>query len=117
MDLAERSINSATWNFTANLIIIPVGIVQSILLARLLPVEYFGIVAGVIALITLVNQFFQFGLESAYMHRTTQTEDEIHALNVLYTLRFLLSSARVVFLLLIGLIFFASSSNDDDSVV
>jgi O-antigen/teichoic acid export membrane protein len=106
MSLAQRSVSSVTWNVATNLIILPVGLVQSILLARLLPVEYFGIYAGVIALTELVNQIFEFGLNDAFIHRAPETENEEHAVNVLFTLRFVFYAARAALLLAVAFVLF-----------
>ena len=46
MDLAKRSLFSISWNFLANLAVNGVAFVRAILLARLLPVNVFGIYAG-----------------------------------------------------------------------
>jgi O-antigen/teichoic acid export membrane protein len=106
MGLAKRSINSATWNTISNLIGLPVGLAQSIILARLLPIEYFGIYAGVFALIVLVNHVFEFGVGTAYLHRSAETEDEIHSINVLFSLRLILYTARMgVYLVLAFFVF------------
>ena len=107
MGLAKRSINSATWNAISNMIVLPIGLAQSIILARLLPIEYFGIYAGVIALITVVNQLFDFGVGTAYLHRSSETEDEIHSINVLFSLRLILFTARMGVYLILAFLFFS----------
>jgi len=48
------------------IISLPVGFVQSILLARLLPVDVFGVVAGMTSLATLSGAVFEFGLAAAF---------------------------------------------------
>ena len=107
MSLARRSINSVAWNSVANLFTLPIGLIQSILLARLLPVEYFGIHGGVLALMVLINQLFEFGLATAFLHRSPETEDEGRAVDVLFTLRFILYTLRFLTLLALGLALFS----------
>jgi len=109
MNVAKRSIDSVTWNLLSNLIILPIGFIHSIILARFLPVEYFGIFGGVVALVILVTRFFDFGLTPSFLHRSNETEDEFKAIENLFTLRLLLSSIQVLFLITIGVIFFSGS--------
>ena len=58
--LARRSVRAVTWNAIANFIKLPISWIQSVILARLLPVDYFGIVAGMTAVIVLSKTFFSF---------------------------------------------------------
>ena len=109
MSLAERSINSAAWNVVANIVKLPVGLIHTILLARLLSVELFGIYGGVMALIAIINPFFDLGMTSAYLHRAKETEDEELALRVLFSMRFILDSLQTILLLIIANIFFGDT--------
>jgi O-antigen/teichoic acid export membrane protein len=104
--LAQRSITSVSWNAAAMIISLPIGFVQSILLARLLPVAVFGIVAGMTSLATLSGAIFEFGLAAAYIHRSPETEDEEQATRVFFTLRVLFGLAWAVCLVVIAVIFF-----------
>jgi O-antigen/teichoic acid export membrane protein len=105
MSLAKRSVTSVAWNSIANLTRIPIGIVQTIILARYLPVEYFGIYAGMSAMVSITGTFFDFGLVSAFFHRCTYTEDEEKAAAILFTLRFITSFIWAISLCMFGLIF------------
>jgi O-antigen/teichoic acid export membrane protein len=105
MSLAKRSVTSVAWNSIANLTRIPIGIVQTIILARYLPIEYFGIYAGMSAMVSITGTFFDFGLVSAFFHRCTYTEDEEKAAAILFTLRFITSFIWAISLCMFGLIF------------
>ena len=104
MSLANRSITSVTWNAIANFIRLPVGLIQSIVLARLLPVEYFGIFAGMLALVNFSYVFFDFGLGSAFFHRSAETQDEEQAIAVLFSLRLIFTLIWAVILIAVALI-------------
>jgi O-antigen/teichoic acid export membrane protein len=90
--LARRSLTSLTWNTFASLVTLPVSFTQTVLLARLLPVEYFGIFGGLTAIINLSYPVFEFGLSAAALHRAPETEDEEKAIAIFFTLRLILSS-------------------------
>lgn len=103
MGLAWRSVTSTAWNLIVNFVRMPIALIQSIILARLLPVEYFGIVAGMVAVVRLSAIFFEFGFNGAYLHRAPETQDEEHATAVMFSL-------RIVFftIWLVGLLVFAT---------
>ncbi len=90
MNLAQRSIRSVSWNITTNLAKIAVLFVRSILLARLLPVETFGIYALATSIVTFSIVLPEFGLGGAFLHRTAETEDEEAAAAHHFTLNLLL---------------------------
>jgi O-antigen/teichoic acid export membrane protein len=104
MSLSQRSISSAKWNMLATVLGFPLGFVQTVLLARLLPVEYFGVFAAVSSIIGLSSTVFEFGLGNAYVHRAPETQDEEHATAAYFTLRLVFDSAWAIFLLAFGLI-------------
>lgn len=107
--LARRSLTSVGWNVIARAVKLPAGLVLSVILARQLPVEYFGIVGGVEAFLALLSAFFDFGLLGAYFHRAPETENEQHATAVLFTLRVLFSAIWIVLLIPVGLVFFSGT--------
>ncbi len=90
MNLAKRSLFSMSWNFVANLLVNGVAFFRAIFLARLLPVDVFGIFAGYHALLTITAALTEFGLLSAFIHHAPETEDEERAATMHFTLRFLL---------------------------
>jgi O-antigen/teichoic acid export membrane protein len=91
MSLAQRSITSVAWNAAANVVSLVVLFVRSTLLARWLPVETFGIYAGANAVVGLSSIVVGFGMGGAFLHRTSETEDEGHAASVLFTLELILT--------------------------
>jgi len=103
--LTQRSITSVSWNAAAMIISLPIGFLQSILLARLLPVAVFGVVAGMTSLATLSGAVFEFGLAAAFFHRSPETRDEEQATRVFFTLRVLFGLAWSVCLVVISIIF------------
>jgi O-antigen/teichoic acid export membrane protein len=102
MSLTQRSLRSVKWNTLATILGFPLGFVQTVLLARLLPVEYFGVFAAVNSIIGLSSTVFEFGLGNAYIHRAPETLDEEHATATFFTLRLVFDSAWAVFLLAFG---------------
>ena len=102
--LARRSVTSVTWNIIARTVKIPAGLVLSVILARLIPVEYFGIVAGLEAFIVLLAAVLDFGLVGAYFHRSPETMDEERATAVLFTLRIVFSAVWLAILIPVGLV-------------
>jgi O-antigen/teichoic acid export membrane protein len=87
--LARRSITAVSWNALANAIGVVVLFVRAVILARLLPVEVFGIYAGASAVIGLTVIGATFGMGSAFLHRAPETEDEEQAARVHFTLKLL----------------------------
>jgi O-antigen/teichoic acid export membrane protein len=106
-NLARRSVRSVTWNVIAHTARLPILFVQSVILARLLPVEYFGINAGVTAIIILTSSIAEFGFGSAYLHRSPETLDEERTTAVYFTLKFIFFTIWVILLLAFGIIFFS----------
>jgi O-antigen/teichoic acid export membrane protein len=102
MNLSQRSIRSVKWNTLATVLGFPLGFVQSVMLARLLPVEYFGVVAAVNSLIGLSSTVFDFGLGNAYVHRAPETQDEEQATSIFFTLRLIFDSVWAVCLLAVA---------------
>lgn len=98
-NLARRSVTSVGWNAGASLITVVVLFVRSVLLARLLPVEVFGVYAGVGALIALTVVLPNFGMGSAFLHRAPETEDEGRAAAVHFTLKLMFTVLWAVVML------------------
>ncbi len=106
MSLAKRSFRSVTWTSTATIISLPVNLVQSIILARNLPVEYFGIYAGVTSIVSLSSTIFELGFTNAFLHRSEETEDEDKASSAFFTLRLIFETIWLISLVLFGLLAF-----------
>lgn len=85
--IAKRSLTSAFWNFGSNGFQVVIGVGRSIFLARLLPVDVFGIYALASSIISLSGVLANFGLEGAFLHRSTESEDEDQAASTHFTLK------------------------------
>ena len=102
-DLARRSITSVLYNSVANVSRVVILFVRSILLARLLPVETFGIYASALALVSLTVSAAAFGMGGAFLHRTKETEDTERAAAVHFTLKLILTSLWAVTMVIVAL--------------
>lgn len=89
--LAQRTVSSISWNFIGNTAQIAIAFVRSVLLARMLPVEVFGIYAWAHAITTLTGVLPDFGLGGAFVHRAPETQDENRAAEVQFTLQVILT--------------------------
>lgn len=92
-DLARRSTVAVVWNMASGMSGIGVLFARSIILARLLPVETFGVYAGASALVVLTSVFATFGMGGAFLHRSPETEDESRAASIHFTLKLLFTMA------------------------
>ena len=106
MSLAQRSVQSATWATFATVAALPINLIHSVLLARWLPIEYFGIYAAVYSIIILSGSVFEFGFSNAFIHRSAETEDETRAAAAYFTLRLIFDTAWAVILTGVGWFFF-----------
>jgi len=103
--IVRRSITSISWTAVAQVILIVVGFGRSILLARLLDVETFGIYAGALAIVALTSMLPTFGMSGAYMHRSPETEDEDRAAAVFLSLQLLMATLWAVLMITLALLF------------
>ena len=103
MSLAQRAVASVSWNLGTNLIKIVILLVRSILLARLLPVETFGVYALATAIVTFSGILPNWGMGSAFLHRAPETADESHAAAVHFTLRLALTAVWLAVVLALSL--------------
>lgn len=65
MSLAERSVTSVAWNTGTNLVKVAILLGRSIILARLLPVEVFGVYILATSIVTFSGIIPTFGMGSA----------------------------------------------------
>lgn len=86
MTLGRRIVDSTLWATSANAAATCVILVRSIVLARLLPIDVFGIYAFAAAVVGLTAVAAKFGLNSALLHRADETRDESRAAAVHFTL-------------------------------
>ena len=110
-NLASRSVNSVKWNSISNIFQLVLGIIQTIILARLLPIETFGVYAGASAIVVVTSCFANFGMAGAFLYRCKETEDIEKTASVHFTLQAALSIIWALIMLLFGFIFI--KSNDD----
>jgi len=92
MGLKKRAVTAVSWNIIASLASMVLLFGRAVWLARLLPVETFGIYAGASAIISLTSVFVGFGMGGAFMHRSAETADEELAAAVHFTLILLFTS-------------------------
>lgn len=91
--LPQRIVTALSWTVAANLLTTALLFIRSVWLARLLPVEVFGIYAGAQAIIGVSVVLVGFGMAGAFLHRTAVTQDEDFAAAIYFTL-------QLIFLLL-----------------
>lgn len=94
--LARRTVTSVSWSVVANASMVVILVVRSILLARLLPVEVFGLYTGAGSIVGLSSILAGFGFISAFVHRSPETEDEGKAAAVYFTLQLLFTSSWAI---------------------
>lgn len=94
--LARRTVTSVSWSVVANASMVVILVVRSILLARLLPVEVFGLYTGAGSIVGLSSILAGFGFISAFVHRAPETEDEGQAAAVYFTLQLLFTSCWAI---------------------
>jgi O-antigen/teichoic acid export membrane protein len=105
MSLAKRSITSAAWNIGVNSARVIVLIVRSILLARLLPVEIFGVYAFASSVVEITTVLPQFGMRDAFLHRAPETRDEEKTAAVHFTLKLIFTLVWAAALAIFALVF------------
>lgn len=105
--VVQRSVTSFSWNLVAQVIAIGVGFVRSILLARLLQIDTFGIYAGALAVVGLASILPTLGLSGAFVHRAPETRDEEHAAAVFLSLQLLATGLWLA--LMVGMVLLFSS--------
>lgn len=110
-DLASRSINSVKWNSISNIFQLVLGVIQTIILARLLPIETFGVYAGAAAIVVITSSLSQFGMAAAFMHRCEETDDLQKTAAVHFTLQTIFSFGWLAVMLVIGFIFLRSQKD------
>ena len=91
--IARRTLASVSWNVIAQAIGVVVGFTRSVMLARLLEVETFGVYAGALAVVQLASVAGTFGLVGAFLHRAPETADEGRAASVHLSLQLIAAVA------------------------
>jgi O-antigen/teichoic acid export membrane protein len=105
MSLAKRSVTSAAWNIMVNMAGVVVLIIRSILLARLLPVETFGVYAFASSVVIITAVLPTFGMQDAFLHRAPETRDEKQVAAVHFTLKAILTLLWAAALVVVSMVF------------
>jgi O-antigen/teichoic acid export membrane protein len=108
--LGRRSVAAISWNAIASLTGVVVGLVRSILLARLLPIEVFGVYAFANSVVALTSPFPSFAMGGAFLHRAPETQDEDHAAAVHFTLKLIFTLIWAA-VLVVGAVAFVSGQD------
>lgn len=99
MTLKSRSLSSSFWSIIANGIYLFIALLRSILLARWLPIEIFGIYTAARAFVEITSILPDFGMDGAFLHRAQEVEDEQSAAAVHFTLKLIFTTIWVLGLL------------------
>jgi O-antigen/teichoic acid export membrane protein len=75
--VAARTVRGSAYSTGASVVTLGLGFVRSVLLARLLAQEDFGVVALALFFLSITNQLGGFGLTSALIHRTEDLEEAV----------------------------------------
>ena len=110
MTLAKRTFTSGSWRIGSNAINLAIAFVRSIILARLLPVEIFGVFAFTSSITRLSVILTDFGMAGAFIHRAPETEDLDQAASVQFTFRILFTLIWAL-LLLTGTVVFTEPNS------
>jgi len=105
MSLAQRSVVSTTWNVISNTIRVGVLFLRSVMLARILPVQVFGVYSLAGSIITLSSVATGFGMSGAFLHRAPETENEDQAAAVHLTLKLIFTLVWAILLVAGSFIF------------
>ena len=106
MTLARRFIRSGLWATGGNAVATVLAVVRSIALARMLPVEVFGIYAFAGAVTGLTAVLAAYGLSDALIHRAEETRDAEKAAATHFALTLLFAVIWAIALLAFAFTFF-----------
>jgi O-antigen/teichoic acid export membrane protein len=91
-NLVQRGVSSIKWNIIASGAHLLLAFLQTTLLARLLPIETFGVYSAVMAVIGVATIFAAFGLVGAFIHRAPETQDIDQAAAIHFTLKLIMTT-------------------------
>lgn len=106
MTLGQRFVSSGLWAACASLVGTLILALRSIVLARLLSVEAFGVYAFAATIVGLTAGIARFGLGQALVHRADETVNEARAAAVHFTLTLIFSTGWAITLILLALGYF-----------
>lgn len=105
MSLGHRFVRAGLWVAGTHFITAMLLLVRSVFLARLLPVEVFGVYTFAAALTTLTAAVARFGMDDALVHRALETRDEQAAASVHFTLVIVFATIWAALMLTLALTF------------
>lgn len=97
--LQKRILGGAVWTVAMRWSVRLIGLVSTMILARLLSPEDFGLVAMAMIVITFIDTLFDFGVQTYLIHKSDATDEDF---NTAWTLRLLQGAAATVLLLAIS---------------
>ena len=115
MTLAQRTARSIGWTSGASILGMFVLFARSIILARLLPVEIFGVYAGAGVAVQLPSIVAEMGFGAAFIHRSDETENESDAAATYLTLS--LITRLIMLIVLVGFAFLFLHGADQLAVI
>ena len=105
MTLANRTFRSGFWRIGSNAIHLVIVFIRTIILARLLPLDVFGVFAFASSITRLSVILADFGIAGAYIHRAPETEDLDQAAAVQFTLRTIFTLVWALIMLIGSMVF------------
>lgn len=105
MTLARRSLTAISWNVVANLSQALILYVRSVLLARWLPIEVFGVYAFASTVIQLTIVLPNFGMGGGVIHRDEASADESEVAASHLTLKVINTTVWAVVMLVVAIQF------------
>lgn len=109
MNLAQRSVRSSTYTISASAIMTIVQFVRSILLARLIAPEIFGVYAYVSSFVLVTRSLPMFGMTGALLHRSPESAGE-SALRTHFTISFFFNIIWTIAIVIAGIILLDSEN-------
>ncbi len=103
--LTYRSVKSVTFQSISSLGRILISFIRTTILARLLPIEVFGVYAFAKSVVILTGEFANFGFGDAFLYQNEETQNEETAADIHFTIKLIFSSAWICILLVVVHIF------------
>ena len=105
MSIAQRSVRSSMYTLSASGFNTIVQLVRSILLARMIAPEIFGIYSFAASFVLVTSSLPNFGMSSALLHRAAESEGE-EPLRVHFTILLVFNLVWAAIIVLIGMLIF-----------
>lgn len=91
MTVAKKSAHAIAWNSIANIVRVLFLMMRSIMLARFLDIDLFGIYTFSVSIISITAFLLDFGMDGAFVHRASETMEEDNAATTYFTLTCILA--------------------------